>query len=293
MLPEELAKKVKRIQITTHRMINEVMTGQYRSHFKGQGMQFSEHRTYVGGDDIRHIDWKASARSKETLIKKYEEERELKVFLIVDVSGSEQFGSGEKTKSDIIGEIGGMLAFAASKTGDKVGALLFAGEVEKIIPPKRGQQHVLRVIRELIGYRSKTKGTNLKGALEAAGKMMKHGGVIFVLSDFLTTGYEQEMRRLSLKHDVVAIQIQDRREKKSEKVKGRFLFYDPETGEEYWADPGSFSFQIWLESEQQKFQKEYDQLKKRGRLEHLLLKTEEDYAEALVQFFYARTHKRK
>src|SRR5579872_5223628 len=154
------------------------MSGAYRSHFKGHGVQFSEHRLYVPGDDIRHIDWKVSARTRDPLIKKFEEERELTVLLVVDVSGSGAFGSDAKLKSEVAAEIGGMLAYAAIHTGDKVGVLLFAGEVECIIPPKKGRQHILRIIRDILGFtpKSREKGTNLKGALEAAGRVMKHSG---------------------------------------------------------------------------------------------------------------------
>src|SRR3954454_1884890 len=162
MLPDEILKKVRLIEITTRKMVDDVMSGSYRSSFKGQGVQFSDHRVYQPGDDVRHIDWKVSARSREPLIKKYEEERELTVFLVVDVSGSEGFGSSSKLKSEMAAEIAGMLAYAAIHTGDKVGVLLFGGEVEKIIPPKKGKQHILRVIRDILTFRAKTKGTDLK-----------------------------------------------------------------------------------------------------------------------------------
>ena len=145
------------------------MSGSYRSNFKGAGVSFSEHRVYVPGDDIRHIDWKVSARSREPLIKRYEEERELTVFLIVDVSGSGEFGTSKKLKSEVAAEIGGMLAYAAAHAGDKVGVLLFSGKVEKIVtPPKRGRQHILRIIRDILSFKPKSKGTNLRGALESA-----------------------------------------------------------------------------------------------------------------------------
>src|SRR6478735_574936 len=150
MLPEELLRRVRQIEITTRKMVDDVMSGSYRSTFKGHGVQFSEHRLYVPGDDIRHIDWKVSARARDPLIKKYEEERELTVLLLVDVSGSKGFGSTRKLKSEIAAEIAGMLAYAAVHTGDKVGVLLFSGEVEKIIPPKKGKQHILRVIRDVL-----------------------------------------------------------------------------------------------------------------------------------------------
>src|SRR6185295_13045743 len=158
MLPEELLRKVRQIEITTRKMVSDVMSGSYRSHFKGHGVQFSEHRLYVPGDDVRHIDWKVTARTRDPLIKKFEEERELTVFLVVDVSGSGSFGSDAKLKSEIAAEVGGMLAYAAIHTGDKVGVLLFAGEVECIIPPKKGRQHVLRIIRDILASVQKPGG---------------------------------------------------------------------------------------------------------------------------------------
>ena len=207
MLPDELIKKVRLIEITTRKMVDDVMSGSYRSSFKGQGVQFSEHRVYQPGDDVRHIDWKVSARSREPLLKKYEEERELTVFLVVDVSGSESFGSDRKLKSQIAAEIAGMLAYAAVHTGDKVGVLLFGGRVEKIIPPKKGKQHILRVIRDILTYQHRTRGTDLKGALDAAGRIMKHSGVVFVISDFMAENYDISLKRLARRHDVVAVSI--------------------------------------------------------------------------------------
>src|SRR5689334_23002093 len=153
-LDDELLRKVRMIEITTRKMVDDALTGQYRSHFKGQGVQFSEHRVYSSGDDVRHIDWKASARAREPLIKKFDEEREMNVFLVVDLSGSKTFGSQVKLKSEIAAEIGGMLAYAATHTGDRVGALIFAGQVEHIVPPKKGRQHVLRLIRDLLSHKS-------------------------------------------------------------------------------------------------------------------------------------------
>ena len=212
MLPEDLLRRVRQIEITTRKMVDDVMSGSYRSTFKGHGVQFSEHRLYVPGDDVRHIDWKVSARSRDPLIKKYEEERELTVLLVVDVSGSEAFSSARKLKSEVAAEIAGMLAYAASHTGDKVGVMLFAGEVEKIIRPKKGRQHILRIIRDMLAYRPTTRGTDLAGALDGAGRMMKHAGVVFVLSDFLAEGYELPLKRLARRHDVIAVNVGDERE---------------------------------------------------------------------------------
>jgi uncharacterized protein (DUF58 family) len=185
MLPEELLHKVRHIEITTRKMVDDLMSGGFKSSFKGHGVQFAEHRLYVPGDDVRHIDWKVSARSRDPLIKKYEEERELTIFLIVDVSASKNFGTTRKLKSELAAEIGGMLAYATARAGDKVGMLMFAGGIEKIVPPKRGRQHNLRIIRDILSYKPMTKGTDLKGALESAHRMMKHSGVVLIKSDFV------------------------------------------------------------------------------------------------------------
>ena len=286
-LRDELIKKVRRIEITTRKMVNDVMSGQYRSHFKGQGMQFSEHRLYVPGDDVRHIDWKASARSKEPLVKKYEEERELTVFLIVDLSGSENFGSADRQKSEVVAEMAAMLAYAAVSTGDRVGALLFTSTVEKIIPPKKGRQHVLRIVHDLLTYKPKAKGTNLAVALESAGRIMKHAGVVFVLSDFQATGFEKSMQRLARKHDVVAIHVGDEREGKIQAGE-TFLFTDPETGKEAYVNTGSYQFKKWFGEFSKTSAKRLEEQFKKMAVENVSVLTKEDYGEAIVRFFQKR-----
>ena len=287
MLSQELLKKVRRIEITTKRVVNDVMSGQYRSHFKGHGVQFSEHRLYVPGDDVRHIDWKVSARSQQPFLKKFDEERELTVLLVVDISASEAFGTTKKLKSEVLAEIGGMLAYAASYTGDKVGVILFSGEVEKIIPPKRGRTHVLRVIRELLAYEPRTRGTDLTSALESARRILKHSSVVFLLSDFLASGYEQQLRRLARKHDVVAVWVGDEKEKNLRDADWLSL-EDPETGETCFVDSNSYGFKKWIEE----FNKTHDQRTQSAfltkRIETLRLTTQEDYGEALVRFFSIR-----
>ena len=292
MLPEELLKKVRLIEITTRKLVSDVMSGQYRSHFKGHGVTFSEHRVYVPGDDIRHIDWKVSARSRDPLVKKYEEERELTVFLVVDVSGSEAFGSSKKLKSEVAAELASMLAHAAIHTGDRVGVLLFAGEVEKVIPPKKGRQHILRIIRDLLSFQPKSGGTDLAGALDAAGRIMKHSGVVFVISDFIAENYDLSLRRLSRKHDVVAISVQDERESAMPDV-GRILFSNPETGEEMLVNTGSYAFRTWFNNYQLKQAAATKTALKGGRIEVLNISTKEDYGEAVVRFFRARSRRRR
>ncbi len=292
MISDELLKKVKWIEITTRKVVDGVLSGQYRSHFKGQGVQFSEHRLYVPGDDVRHINWNVSARTREPLIKKFEEERQLTVFLVVDGSGSTCFGSSTRLKSEISAEIGGMIASAASYTGDRIGALIFGDEVEKIIPPKKGRQHVLRVVRDLLTFQTKTRGTGLSKALDATGRVMKHGGVVFVISDFLAQGYERSLKRLARRHDVVAIRIVDEREKGIPEL-GQILFEDPETGEERLVNTSSYGFQKWFKEYQNEIEKNQKSALQGGQVELLNILTKDDYGEAVVRFFRARSRRKK
>ncbi len=286
-LRDELLKKVRRSEITTRKMVDEVMSGQYRSHFKGHGMQFSEHRIYVPGDDVRHIDWKASARSKEPLVKKYEEERELNVFLVVDVSASERFGSSGRLKSEVVAEISSMLAYAAVLTGDRVGAMLFTSKVEKIIPPKKGKQHVLRIVHELLTFQPKQKGTNLAEAIDAAGRIMKHSGVVFLLSDFRAQGFEKALQRLARRHDVVAIRVGDEREA-AIPVEDTYLFSDPETGQEAFIDTGSYAFKKWFAEVVKAGGPGLEDKFKKMEVQVVSVLTKEDYGEAIVRFFKKR-----
>lgn len=287
ILREELLKKVRRIEIVTRKLVNDVMSGQYRSHFKGHGVQFSEHRLYVPGDDVRHIDWKASARSRDPLVKKYEEERELTVFLVVDVSASERFGSTGRLKSEVVAEIGAMLSYAAIQTGDRIGALLFTSEVEKIIPPKKGRVHMLRIVHELLSYQPKKTGTNLSEALDVAGRVMKHAGVVFLLSDFRSEGYQRALQKISTKHDVVAIRVADPMESKIPQ-KEIFLFSDPETGEQQFVETGSYRFQKFYGQQSSQFEAEFDSAVKKSQVEKISILTQEDYGEAVVRFFQKR-----
>ena len=292
MLSEELLRKVRLMEITSRKRVDDVLTGNYKSHFKGQGVQFSEHRLYVPGDDVRHINWKATARTKEPLVKIYDEEREVSVFLVVDVSASETFGSNEKLKSEVLAEIGGMLAHAVSHTGDKVGVLFFAGTVEHIIPPKKGRQHVLRIIRDLLTYEPKSRGTALAEALDAAGRVMKHRGIVFVLSDFISEGYGVALKRLARRHDVVAVSIGDERERSIPEL-GQILFFDPETEKEHWVDTASYAFQKWHQEYQKKFEEQTQVVLRGAGVEMLKILTKEDYGEAVVRFFRSRSRQRR
>lgn len=284
MLREELLKKIRHIEFATRKIVDDVMAGQYRTHFKGQGMQFSEHRVYLPGDDVRHIDWKASARTREPLIKKFEEERELTVLLVIDLSASEDFGSIKRVKAEVVAELAAMLSYAAIHTGDKVGAILFADGIEKTLKPQKGKAHVLRLIREILTFRPKTRGTNLKLALETAEQVMKHAGVVFVLSDFLDEGFESPLKRLCARNDVVCISIEDELETGWPAL-GLIRFFDPERGQEGVVDTSSYAFRKWMEGYGKEREGSLAKLSKGSGAEWLRIKTKEDYADALVQFF--------
>jgi uncharacterized protein (DUF58 family) len=286
-----LLKKVKRIEIATRKVMDDFMSGGYKSHFKGQGVQFSEHRTYTPGDDIRHLDWKVSARSKEPLIKQYEEERELSVFIIADLSASQDFGSQKQIKREVVAELGAMIAYAASNSGDKVGVLFVTSKVKKIVELKKGRNHVLRIIRDLLSFETEAGGTALKQAFEETQRMLKHSGIIFILSDFKAEGYESPLRRLAKKHDVVAVKINDPAELEIPNV-GRLSIVDPETGKEMDVEPGSYMFKKLMKDQNQAFEQKTKQIFNVAGVEVLPMNTYEDYAEGLVRFLKRRKQKR-
>jgi uncharacterized protein (DUF58 family) len=288
---ESILKKVKRIEIATRKVMNDFMSGGYKSHFRGQGVQFSEHRVYASGDDIRHIDWKVSARSKEPLIKQYEEERELNVLIIADLSASLGFGSLQNTKKDLVTELGAVIAYAASNTGDKVGALIVTHEVRKIIELKKGKNHVRRIIRDLLAFPLESGGTKLQLALEEALHLMKSTGVIFILSDFRATGYDKALKRLAKKHDVVAIQIQDANEYAFQDL-GPISLQDPETGKVIDIQPGKFSFKSQFIKEVNQFEQSTQTILNLSGVERITVNTNEDYVEQLLRFFQLRKKKK-
>ncbi len=288
---EDILKKVKRIEISTKKLMNEFMSGGYKSHFKGQGVQFSEHRTYTAGDDVRHIDWKVSARSKEPLLKQYEEERELSVFIIADFSASQEFGSQNLSKKEMVTQLGSMIAYAANLSGDKVGVLFVTNKVKKTIPPKKGKNHVLRIIHEFLNFNTETGGTDLKGAFEEARRVLKHSGIVFVLSDFIAEDYERNLRQLSKKNDVVAIRIQDKNEQ-SIPFSGNIEIEHPETGNKMEINTSSYQFKKNLKDWLTQFENKSKQALLFSGVETLTIHTNDDYTEALVHFFKRRKQKK-
>ncbi|TSE04690.1 MULTISPECIES: DUF58 domain-containing protein [Aquimarina] len=227
---KELLKKVRKIEIKTRRLSDHIFGGEYHSTFKGRGMTFSEVRQYQFGDDVRNIDWNVTARYNEPYIKIFEEERELTMMLMVDVSGSQLFGTQEQFKKGIITEIAATLAFSATQNNDKIGLILFTDEIELFIPPKKGRSHVLRIIRELLEFEPKSKKTNITNALKFLSNVMKKKAIVFILSDFMTEDYQQTLKIVGGKHDVTGIRVYDRREEEIPNL-GIVQVEDEETGE--------------------------------------------------------------
>ncbi|MFG6685150.1 DUF58 domain-containing protein [Mariniflexile sp. HNIBRBA6329] len=227
---KELLKKVRKIEIKTRRLSDHIFGGEYHSTFKGRGMTFSEVRQYQFGDDVRNIDWNVTARYNEPFVKVFEEERELTMMLMVDVSGSEMFGTDTQFKNEVVTEIAATLAFSATQNNDKIGLILFSDKVELYIPPKKGRSHVLRIIRELIEFEPESKQTNLAEALKFMQNVMKKKAIVFVLSDFIADDYKQTMKIVSGKHDVTGIRVYDKREEDIPNL-GVVQMQDEESGE--------------------------------------------------------------
>ena len=236
---QKLLKKVRRIEIKTRRLSNHIFSGEYHSSFKGRGMAFSEVRRYEAGDDIRAIDWNVTAKLNEPYIKVFEEERELTLMLLVDVSGSENFGTRNQLKREMITEICATLAFSAIQNNDKVGVLFFSDKVEKFIPPAKGKSHTLRIIRELIEFKPQSTKTNISEALRFFSAFQKRRAIVFVLSDFVDTRYRDSLKIASRKHDLTGIRIYDPREEELPNL-GLLPLKDPESGKTHWVNTSSF-----------------------------------------------------
>jgi uncharacterized protein (DUF58 family) len=287
MLPKEVIQKIRRIQITTSRLVNESLGGEYHSVFKGRGMEFDEVREYQHGDDVRAIDWNVTSRAGRPFIKRYVEERELTVMLLVDMSASGAFGSAGKMKSEVAAEISALLAFSATKNSDRVGAILFTDRVEKFIPPRRGSKHVLRVIREMLFHQPQHRGTCIQKALEHLNLVVHKRSVVFLISDLLDQGFEQSLKVANRRHDIVMIQIMDPRERELPDV-GILEIRDSETGEIVRIDTtlpwirGTFR-ENW-DRNQARLAKLFDS----HHMDHLTIETGKAYDIPLIRFFEQR-----
>ena len=290
MIPREILKKVKRIEIQTRGLVNNFFGGEYHSVFKGRGMTFSEVREYQPGDDIRLIDWNVTARSGNPFIKVFEEERELTVLLIVDISASGIFGSGSHLKKNIGAEIASVVGFSAIKNNDKVGLILFSNEVVKYVPPKKGKSHVLRVIRELLYTKPTENGTSIKNALEFLMKVSKRRCVVFLLSDFLDKEYWDSIRIVNRKHDLIGIKIYDPFEVNLPDI-GMIKVEDPETGSMFWIDTSYVPDLQKMNNENIRSLVALEKESAKIGLDFISISTAEDYVDPLMKFFKRRGKK--
>jgi uncharacterized protein (DUF58 family) len=287
MISKELAKKIRYIQIRTSKTVNDILAGEYESVFKGRGMEFEEVREYQPGDDVRTIDWNVTARMGHPYVKRFVEERELTVMFLVDLSASGAFGSTKQTKNEVAAELCALLAFSAVKNNDKVGLIVFTDTIELFIPPKKGTSHVLRLIRDLLFFTPRQTKTDVGGALDYLGRVTKKRCVVFLISDFLATGYERQMGTLGKRHDLIAVSITDPREVRLPNV-GLIELEDAETGAMVLLDTGSASVR-----------REYEQMG-RGRaaalgevfaakgVDHIRVMTGRDYVRDIIRFFLMR-----
>ncbi len=287
MFTKEILKQVRQIEIRTKGLVNQVFSGEYHSVFKGRGMEFSEVREYQFGDDIRNIDWNVTARFGHPFIKVFEEERELTVILMVDLSGSLNFGSADKTKQEVAAELSAILAFSALKNNDKVGLILFTDKIEKFVPPRKGNKHVLRIIREVLSFEPEGKSTNLKGALEYMNNAIKKRSIVFLLSDFMDSGFEKILRVVGKRHDLIGIVLNDKREEEIPKV-GVVRFTDSETGQERWIDTSNPMTQYLLKEMREKKAAQQKTLFLTNKVDSIKIQTGQNYIKPLVQFFRLR-----
>ncbi len=315
MIPREILKKIRQIEIRTNRLVSETLAGQYHSVFKGQGMNFDEVREYQPGDEVRSIDWNVTARMNHPFVKKFVEERELTLMLVVDVSGSGLFGSGQQSKRELATEIASVLAFSAIRNNDKVGLVLFTDEVEKFIPPRKGRRHVLRVIREVLFFEPQRRGTNLNRALEFLMRVTAHRAIAVIISDFLgspaVTSAKHParlrpqmmlleslaqasfpmLRQANRRHDVVAVQITDRYELELPAL-GRLVLNDAETGEVVEVNTADERKRAAFAQRQTRAQTELGRLFRSAGIDAIQLRTDQPYAVEMARFFEAREKRR-
>jgi uncharacterized protein (DUF58 family) len=291
MLDPALAARIRRIEITSNRRVESVLAGEYHSVFKGRGIEFDEVRLYQEGDDIRTIDWKVTARTGGLHVKRYAEERELTVMLVVDVSGSGLFGTGNAFKGELAVELSALLAFSAIKNNDRVGLILFGGEIEKVVPPKKGRNHILRLIREILALeldpRREEGRTDLAGALEYTTRLLTRQSVVFVISDFFAPDFERPLSILNKRHDLIALQMLDEREMNLPRM-GIVTLEDAETGERLTVDTHRPSIRRQFSRAQAGRQQRLTELFRRCRVDHVPLRTDGDPIEPLIALFRRR-----
>ena len=290
MLSPELVKKIKQIQIYTSRMVNASFAGQYESVFKGRGMQFEEVREYTPGDDVRTIDWNVTARAGKPYIKRFVEERELTLMLVVDMSASGDFGTRGKLKNELAAEFCAVLAFAAIRNNDKVGLIIFTDQVELYIPAKKGTSHVLRLIRELLCFKIADKKTNIPLALDYLAKVLRKRATVFLVSDFIADSFSRPLSLVNKRHDVIAVNVQDPVEIKMPRI-GLVEFRDAETGKMKLVDSSSTAFRRMYERENRRRNDQLSQVFRSISVDRISIETNKPYIHDLVKFFHMR-HRR-
>jgi uncharacterized protein (DUF58 family) len=291
MIPKEILKKIRRIEIRTRHVVKDLFGGEYHSAFKGRGMDFAEVREYTPGDEVRTIDWNVSARMRKPYIKVFQEERELTVILAVDVSASCAFGSTESTKRELMAELGAVLAFSAIRNRDKVGLLLFSDHVENYVPPAKGSTHALRLIRDLLYYTSQSKGSDMAAALSHLSRVQKKKAIVFLISDFLSPLAERELRALRRRHDLIAVSVCDPMEEQLPDL-GLLQMEDLESGVRRWVDTGESAFR---EKHANWFKQRRDNVirfLRASRIDQIILRTGEDYILPIDRFFRNRSRRR-
>jgi len=285
---KELLKKVRKIEIKTRRLSDHIFSGEYHTSFKGRGMTFSEVRQYQFGDDVRAIDWNVTARYNEPYVKVFEEERELTMMLMVDISGSESFGTKNQLKSEIVTEIAATMAFSATQNNDKIGLILFSDQIELFIPPKKGKSHVLRIIRELIEFEPKSRKTDLSQALKFLSGVQKKKAIVFVISDFMTADYEQTLKIAGKKHDVTGVRVYDVREETIPNL-GMVTMEDAETGEIILVNTNSKSVRAEYEKNYQDNVKYFKETFSKCGSGTVSTRVNESYVTKLLGYFKARS----
>jgi uncharacterized protein (DUF58 family) len=292
MITNDLMNKIRRIEIRTKRLVNDSYAGEYHSVFKGRGMEFDEVRPYQYGDEIRTIDWNVTARMGLPYVKRYVEERELTVMLVVDASASENFGSVNRFKRELAAELTAVLSFAATTNNDKVGLLIFTDQIELYIPPRKGRRHVLRLIRELLAFEPQSRGTDITMALEKVNQMLKRRGIIFVVSDFLAApeDYKKALAVTNRRHDVIAVNLQDPLERDIKNV-GLLALEDPETDEIVWVDTGSSAWREAYRRNVQQLETAKTRVFRQASVDRINIWTDEEYTAPLTAFFQERARR--
>ena len=283
----ELLKRVRKIEIKTRGLSQHIFAGEYHSAFKGKGMAFSEVREYQYGDDIRNIDWNVTARFNHPYVKIYEEERELTVMLLIDVSGSREFGSQSALKKNVITEISAVLSFSAIQNNDKVGVIMFSDKIEKFIPPKKGRQHILRIIRELINFEPQSRGTEITEALKYLTNAIKKRSTAFLISDFFDEDFDDALRIANKKHDIVGLKIYDIRETELPPI-GLVKILDAESGQNMWVDTSSNYIQNTYKHSWKKHMEDLKDILSRTGVDYISISTDEDYVKPLMNLFRKR-----